>query len=125
VRLGQLEEAVKGNLEGRRRRVILRADGWKLASARSRRVNRTDNWLKESRLQPQNTRNRLWRAEANRRMSTYSKGQIWGALRKAWKGYKIAKVQHDTGRMKEYATKIKTLQNQLGVPQASFPDLGV
>jgi hypothetical protein len=58
-------------------------------------------------------------------MPTYSKGQIWGALRKAWKGYKIAKVQHDTGRMKEYATKIKTLQTQLGVPQASFPDLGV
>ncbi len=59
------------------------------------------------------------------RMPTYSKGQIWGALRKAWKGYKIAKVQHDTGRMKEYATKIRTLQTQLGVPQASFPDLGV
>ncbi len=38
-----LAEAVKGNLEGRRRRVIPGADGWKLASAMGRKVNRTDN----------------------------------------------------------------------------------
>ena len=58
-------------------------------------------------------------------MVAYSKGQIWGGLKKAWKAYKIAKVQHDTGRMKEYATRIRTLQSQLGVPQANFPDLGM
>jgi len=56
-------------------------------------------------------------------MTDYNKGQIWGALRKAWKGYRIAKVQNDGVRMKEYATRIKTLQGQLGVPQASFPNL--
>src|SRR5437899_12613542 len=41
VRLGHPREAVKGNLEGRRRRVIPGADGWKLASAMGRKVNRT------------------------------------------------------------------------------------
>jgi hypothetical protein len=58
-------------------------------------------------------------------MSGYSAGQTWGALRKAWKAYKIAKVQNDGVRMKEYAGRIRTLQTQLGVPQASFPDLGI
>ena len=58
-------------------------------------------------------------------MAEYLKGQVWGALRKAWKGYRIAKVQGDNARMKEYATRIKTLQGQLGVPQASFPNIGL
>jgi hypothetical protein len=58
-------------------------------------------------------------------MTEYNKGQIWGALRKAWKGYRIAKVQNDSARMKEYASRIRTLQSQLGVPQTSFPELGV
>jgi hypothetical protein len=58
-------------------------------------------------------------------MTEYQKGQIWGALRKAWKGYRIAKVQHDNPRMKEYATRIRTLQGQLGVPQAEFPNVGL
>ena len=55
----------------------------------------------------------------------YTKGQVWGALRKAWKGYRIAKVQGDVKLMKEYATRIRTLQGQLGVPPATFPDIGV
>ena len=41
VRLGHPGKAVKGNLEGRRRRVIPRADGWRLASVMGRRVDRT------------------------------------------------------------------------------------
>jgi hypothetical protein len=53
-------------------------------------------------------------------MSTYTTGQTWGALRKAWKAYKIAKVQNDAMRMKEYANRIRTLQTQLGVPQTTF-----
>ena len=40
VRLGHPEEAVKGNPEGRRQRAILRAEGWKLIPAISRRFNR-------------------------------------------------------------------------------------
>jgi hypothetical protein len=59
-------------------------------------------------------------------MSTqYTKGQSWGALKKAWRGYKVAKIQHDTPRMKEYATRIRSLQKELGLVQAKFPDLGL
>ena len=58
-------------------------------------------------------------------MAEYQKGQVWGALRKAWKGYRIAKVQGDNARMRVYATLLKTLQGQLGVPQASYPNLGM
>ena len=58
-------------------------------------------------------------------MAEYQKGQVWGALRIAWKWYRIAKVQGDNARMREYATRIRTLQGQLGVPQASFPNVGL
>jgi len=52
-------------------------------------------------------------------------GQSWGALRKAWKGYRIAKVNGDNGRMKDYALKIRKLQGELGISVASFPHLGL
>lgn len=48
-----------------------------------------------------------------------------GALKKAWQGYKIAKVQSDHTKMVEYAKKIRTLQNDLGVNQAEFPELNL
>jgi len=56
---------------------------------------------------------------------SFTIGQTWGALRKSWKGYKIAKVQGDRPKMTEYATKIRKLQGELGVQQASFPDLSL
>ena len=56
---------------------------------------------------------------------SYTTGQTWGALKKAWKAYKIAKVQKDQPRMKEYAGRIRTLQGELGVTQAKFPDLNM
>ncbi|MDR3782714.1 MAG: hypothetical protein P4K92_05365 [Candidatus Nitrosotalea sp.] len=55
----------------------------------------------------------------------YTAGQTWGALKKAWRGYKIAKVQSDNTRMSEYAKKIRTLQNDLGIKQAEFPELNL
>ncbi|HZT34371.1 MAG TPA: hypothetical protein VFA15_00515 [Nitrososphaera sp.] len=55
----------------------------------------------------------------------FTTGQSWGALRKAWKGYRIAKVQGDNGKMKEYAAKIRKLQGELGISVASFPHLGL
>jgi len=58
-------------------------------------------------------------------MSSYSPGQTWGALKKAWKGYKVAKVQKDQAKQKEYATRIRTLQKELGLPQSPFPELGL
>ena len=55
----------------------------------------------------------------------FTKGQTWGALKKAWKAYKIAKVQKDNKNMTEYATRIQTLQKDLGLPKAKFPNLGL
>jgi len=55
----------------------------------------------------------------------FSTGQTWGALRKAWKAYKIAKVQNDREKMLEYAKRIRALQKELGVEVAKFPDLGL
>ncbi len=55
----------------------------------------------------------------------YTKGQTWGALKKAWKAYKIAKVQGDKAKMLEYAQRIRALQKELGVEQAKFPELGL
>lgn len=55
----------------------------------------------------------------------FTTGQTWGALKKAWKGYKIAKVQQDKPKMQEYAKKIKTLQGELGIRQSTFPEVEV
>ena len=58
-------------------------------------------------------------------MSLYTKGQSWGALNKAWRGYKVAKVQKNMEDMKKYAERIRTLQSELGLVQAKFPELGL
>ncbi|MDG7025109.1 MAG: hypothetical protein JRN45_11385, partial [Nitrososphaerota archaeon] len=58
-------------------------------------------------------------------MSQYTKGQSWGALKKAWRGYKVAKVQKNAEDMKKYAERIRTLQSELGLVQAKFPELGL
>jgi hypothetical protein len=55
----------------------------------------------------------------------YTTGQTWGALRKTWKAYRIAKVQNNSVDMKKYAERIRSLQAELGVSQASFPDLNL
>jgi hypothetical protein len=57
--------------------------------------------------------------------NNFTVGQSWGALRKAWKGYRIAKVQGDNGKMREYATKIRKIQGELGISVASFPNVGI
>ncbi len=55
----------------------------------------------------------------------FKNGESWYALKKAWRGYRIAKVYDDTILMREYATRIQTIETQLGVPTASFPNLGM
>jgi hypothetical protein len=59
------------------------------------------------------------------RGNNFSTGQSWGALRKAWKGYRIAKVHNDNVKMTEYANKIRKIQEELGISVASFPNLGI
>jgi hypothetical protein len=56
---------------------------------------------------------------------TFSTGQTWGALKKAWKAYKIAKVENDREKMLEYAKRIRVLQERLGLQKSKFPDLGL
>jgi hypothetical protein len=55
----------------------------------------------------------------------FTVGQSWGALRKAWKGYRIAKVQGNNTKMLEYANKIRKIQGELNISLASFPHLGI
>jgi hypothetical protein len=57
--------------------------------------------------------------------NNFTVGQSWGALRKAWKGYRIAKVQGDNPRMNEYANKIRKIQGELNIAVSSFPQLGI
>jgi len=57
--------------------------------------------------------------------TSYSVGQTWAALKKAWRAYKIAKVQGDTPNMLKYAERIRTLQGELGLAKATFPEIGL
>ncbi len=50
----------------------------------------------------------------------YTEAQTWAALKKAWKGYKIAKAQNDTEKKEEYAKRIRTLQRELGLKETEF-----
>ncbi len=56
---------------------------------------------------------------------SYSVGQSWAALKKAWRAYKIAKAQNDKPNMLKYAERIRTLQGELGLPTAKFPEIGL
>lgn len=56
---------------------------------------------------------------------SYSTGQSWGALRKAWKAYRIAKAENDQAAMLKYAERVRTLQKQLGLPLSKFPNVGL
>ena len=56
---------------------------------------------------------------------SYTTGQTWGALKKAWRAYRIAKVQNKKDEMLKYAERIRTLQKDLCVVQAKFPELGL
>ncbi len=46
-------------------------------------------------------------------------------MRKCWRAYKIAKAKGEKENVLKYATRIRSLQSELGVPQASFPELGL
>jgi hypothetical protein len=46
--------------------------------------------------------------------------ESWAALRKAWRGFEIAKSNNDLQRMKHYAGFINKVQNELGIEQTAF-----
>lgn len=47
--------------------------------------------------------------------------EAWGALKKCWKGYKIAKSESDYKKMEYYARGIRKFQRELKVSVADFP----
>lgn len=66
--------------------------------------------------------------ERNLPLSTcnYTYGQTWGALRKAWISYKVAKFKKEgDDQLKIFAHRIQKLEKELGIPTASFPNLGI
>jgi len=55
----------------------------------------------------------------------FTAGQVWSALKKDKIGYNIAKMQSDRTKMIKYATRIRILQNDLGIKQEKFPELNL
>jgi hypothetical protein len=49
--------------------------------------------------------------------------KIWNELQECWDKYKKAKLNSDLPIMREYASRIRTLQDDLGITQAEFPEL--
>ena len=57
--------------------------------------------------------------------SGYFENETWGALHKAWKGYVIAINKNEHDKIERYARIIQELQHDLGLPIASFPNVGM
>jgi hypothetical protein len=56
--------------------------------------------------------------------SGYYDTQAWGALRKCWKGYRIAKSQGDINKMRYYAKGVQKFE-ELRIDLTQFPQLGI
>lgn len=48
---------------------------------------------------------------------------VWRELQECWAIYKRARLDSDLPRMREFANKIRLLQDDLGITQAEFPEL--
>ncbi|MGI8833976.1 MAG: hypothetical protein ACR2IS_15235 [Nitrososphaeraceae archaeon] len=57
--------------------------------------------------------------------SFHTENQTWGALCKAWTGYKIGLSKYELEKMRYYALVIQKLQRELGIQVASFPNLDI
>lgn len=51
--------------------------------------------------------------------------KIWQDLQDCWSAYKKARTGSDLNSMKEYASKIRILQDDLGITKAEFPELKI
>lgn len=49
----------------------------------------------------------------------------WGALRRAWVGFVIAKSQDDYEKMRKYAIVIRKFQRRLNIEISDFLDIGI
>jgi hypothetical protein len=50
----------------------------------------------------------------------YTLAQSWDALRKCWKGFYISKSKDNSDGMSEYASRIRKLQQEIGIPVTQF-----
>ncbi len=49
--------------------------------------------------------------------------KIWSDLKENWRLYKRAQLEDNFVNMKQYASKIRELQDDLGITKAEFPEL--
>lgn len=49
--------------------------------------------------------------------------ELWKELKRTWRKYKMAQFQSNLSETREFAKKIRELQEDLGVTQADFPEL--
>lgn len=47
----------------------------------------------------------------------------WNDLKNAWRSYKVARMRDDKGKMTEFASKIRILQQSMGAKVSEFPEL--
>ncbi len=52
----------------------------------------------------------------------YTPANSWAALKKAWRGFKIARANNDSGTMAKYARVITKLEIQMGIERKKFDD---
>ena len=57
--------------------------------------------------------------------SGYPDTETWGALKKCWKGYKIAKSEFDYKNMEHYAEGIRKFQRELNISVSEFSQFGL
>jgi hypothetical protein len=57
--------------------------------------------------------------------SGYYDTQAWGALKKCWKRYRIAKSQGDFNRLRYYAKGVQKFERELGIEVTDFPQIGI
>ena len=55
----------------------------------------------------------------------FSINQTWGALKRCWRAFRIAKKDGDWENMQKYAKRIRKLQYELDVTISEFPDIGI
>ena len=65
----------------------------------------------------------LSRLLGQKRRTSDREGKLWGALKKAWKGYKITKVKNEPDNAAKYALAINELQAKLDLDITRFREL--
>jgi len=49
--------------------------------------------------------------------------KIWNELKETWGYYKTARLESNLEKMREYAKRIRYLQEDFGITKAEFPEL--